>query len=313
MNAEDTFSYKECATLEAPYQNICRLIKRIPRCSYFDSSDNIDFHTCMAFIHRSKLPKSEIALEKALYNLFHFQENPSKCNGYNDWTPINLIKEFPELSKQMNYIMGEKLRNGTCVEQNYDLAFKYFKKSFEEGYPPAYNSLAFRYKNGQGTKRNLHMYFSLLSGAANLGYPLAQNFLGLNYRDGDVTEKNIKTAIYFFEKATESGDKYAPYNLGKLYYYGQDVVKVNKDLAIRYYKIAAERHHKESIEMLEKLKVEGEYIVDYNCPYEDGKYCDGYKNLIGKCIRMDRPANDCKRIAKKIIDKQISRDNENDD
>ena len=57
--------------------------------------------------------------------------------------------------------------------------------------------------------------------SAEQGNAEAQYNLGLMYYNGEDVEKDFPTAKYWFEKSAEQGNAEAQYKLGDIYYNGQ--------------------------------------------------------------------------------------------
>lgn len=78
---------------------------------------------------------------------------------------------------------------------------------------------------------------------------------GLKYYKGDGVGKNLKKAAQLFKKSAEQGNAEAQYYLGVCYYEGQGVTK-NITLAKSWLQKAAEQNNKDSIQLLDKIKME---------------------------------------------------------
>ncbi|QZE13452.1 sel1 repeat family protein [Halosquirtibacter laminarini] len=72
---------------------------------------------------------------------------------------------------------------------------------------------------------------------------MALNALGLIYMKGKISEKDTLKACQYFTKASEQGVGDAMCNLAKLYRTGRGGIPKNKELAFKYYKMAADINH----------------------------------------------------------------------
>lgn len=89
---------------------------------------------------------------------------------------------------------------------------------------------------------------------AEKGYPLAECQVGYFYYRGLGVEKDLAKALYWTQRAAEHGDRDGQYNLATLYENGEGVAK-NTDEAKRWYLLAAQQKHRESISKCRKLKI----------------------------------------------------------
>ena len=100
--------------------------------------------------------------------------------------------------------------------ENYTEAFKYCKKSAEEGIAEAQFNLGYMYQNGQGVKQE---YFK---------------------------------AFEWYQKAAEQGLAYTQYNLGNMYYNGLGV-RQNYTKAKEYFGLACDNKYQAGCDMYRKL------------------------------------------------------------
>lgn len=84
--------------------------------------------------------------------------------------------------------------------------------------------------------------------AANLGEPFSQLYLANRYHTADPKEKAV-----WLGKAAELGLPEAQYQLGKCYENGSGVQR-NRDLALRYYRLAAKQKHEEAAAAAKELE-----------------------------------------------------------
>ena len=101
--------------------------------------------------------------------------------------------------------------------ENYTEAFKYCKKSAEEGILGAQFDLASMYHNGEGVKQDYFKAVEWYQKAAEQGNAYAQFNLGVMYDNGLGVKQDYFKAVEWNQKAAEQGDAKAQYNLGFMY------------------------------------------------------------------------------------------------
>lgn len=126
--------------------------------------------------------------------------------------------------------------------KDYAEAYKWFKKSADQGNAKGQNALGVLYKNGYGVTKDPAEAAKLYQKAAEHGLDKAQNNLGELYRDGNGVAKDYAEALKWFRKAAEQNHATGQANLGYMYEYGYGV---NKDYAeaIKWYRKAAEQNN----------------------------------------------------------------------
>lgn len=82
--------------------------------------------------------------------------------------------------------------------------------------------------------------FAYYQKAADSGNTLAAYNLGVAYRDGLGTQPDVQKALQWFEKAAAEGDDTAAFNIGVIYDEGQ-LVDTDDQTAIAWYDLAAQR------------------------------------------------------------------------
>lgn len=92
---------------------------------------------------------------------------------------------------------------------------------------------------------------------AEEGNAEAQYELGLLYYYGDDVRADIQEAIRWFKKAAEQGHIRAQFQLGEIYYYGKEGIRKDFDEAVKWLKLAAKQGHQGAIKYLQK------HYIDY--------------------------------------------------
>ena len=146
----------------------------------------------------------------------------------------------------------------------YDDAFKIFEKlATEYNYEKAYNKMGECLYYGKGVPRDYKKALYWYEKAANSGDADAQYNLGNMYYNGDGTPQDYEKAFYWYEKAANSGEFIAQYKLGKMYYYGEGVVQ-DYEKAFYWYEKAANAGDSDAQINLGYMYEKGEGVVqDY--------------------------------------------------
>ena len=122
-----------------------------------------------------------------------------------------------------------------CVEKDKTIAFKWFKKSAENGYREGIFRLGECYRFGDGVEENMNEAVKSFSVAAERGFALAQYRLGYCYHRGFGIVRNDEKAIEWMKCALKGGIVSAASYLGEAYELGIGV-EINIVEAVRYYR-----------------------------------------------------------------------------
>ena len=123
---------------------------------------------------------------------------------------------------------------GHGVEQNYETAFKWYKRSAENGNADSQNKLGYMYSKGEGTEQNFTEAVKWWKQAADQYEASAAFNLGIMYyAGGDSIEKDEKESEYWLDIAANNG--YAKDDIADYFYNVNDY-----DKAIKWYKSSAE-------------------------------------------------------------------------
>lgn len=195
------------------------------------------------------------------------------------------------LFAQDYYNKGRKYYIGEGVEKNYDSAFVYFKKAFDEnGNSDGLVGLAGLYKNGFGVEKNIEKAFTYYFKAAYLGNRFSmkkvaqmydkgegtlkneteafnwylkladfgdsesQMIVGHRYGKGIGVKENFKKAVYYSKKASLQENLLAINNLGYYYEYGKSNLNINYDYAYSLYLYACKKESELGCKNLVKFK-----------------------------------------------------------
>lgn len=191
------------------------------------------------------------------------------------------IKELMEAAEQgdviAQYNLAVSYQEGEGVEENPELAFKWFLKAAEQGDSDAQYQVATCYRMGEGVAENknesinwliksaeqdnANAYYGLAScydrgygsikadpakafelyvKSAELGQPQALNEIANCYQQGKGVERNIEKAVAFLSQAAEAGIAEAQHNLGYCYHKAV-VVEQSYAMAAEWYGKAVEQ------------------------------------------------------------------------
>ena len=166
----------------------------------------------------------------------------------------NLAKENGDYESAFNYYMkavdfdngeamdriAELYNEGLGVPKDDAIAYKWYKKSAEAGFPEGMNDFAFICHWGQtpsGTPDN-QQALEWFKKAGDAGFFNAYNQVGWFYQNGIGTYQNYTEAIRWYEKAANHGVLDGFNNLAWLYDHGMGVAH-NHNKAMEYYRTAA--------------------------------------------------------------------------
>ena len=122
-------------------------------------------------------------------------------------------------------LAGCYAHHGRGVQQNAVEAVNWYRRSAEQGYAPAQNSLGFCYAYGRGVPPNLAEAMRWYQLAANQGYAPAQFHLGLCYEGCPGVAQDHAQAMTWFRQAAAQG--YAPATKRLNYYEAMSGGQVN--------------------------------------------------------------------------------------
>lgn len=205
--------------------------------------------------------------------------------------------------------------NGFFVNKNIIEAIKWYERAICWGanYSRPYYELGKIYYYGSDGVPDYIQAYGYFEKAANMGNADALNFLGVIYTDGLSRPKDIEQAIKYYTQAIEKGDrKYAPLNLGQIYYI--DLTYKNYAKAYSYIKIAEENENTGAMNMIAYMKalaqgtehnlVEALYYINKaitrspdNISYWDSK---------GEILLMSDRLEDAKHILLDMMEKDSS-------
>lgn len=130
-----------------------------------------------------------------------------------------IIEKFEEAARlghgEAMATLGAFYEHGTFTdgERDGELAVKWYKKAYENGFEPIVVNLGNIYYNGEIVEKNVPEAIEWYKIAAKNGNNGIQNRLGYIYYSGNGVEQNFDIAIAWFERAAENGDADAINNI----------------------------------------------------------------------------------------------------
>ena len=167
-----------------------------------------------------------------------------------DKNHVAAFKHFESIVKDEFYLqafcdIANCYSHGIGTNPDSFLAFEYYKKAADKGYGEAHKNLARHYYYGPGM---LNPDYGAALKHANLaleqGIIEANYILGVFYFHGRGVDQDYNLAIEYLKKAENS--RSAKYHLGLCYKEGAAGCAKNSELAIQYFKEAADLGHKKS-------------------------------------------------------------------
>ena len=133
-------------------------------------------------------------------------------------------------------------------KQNYTEAFKYCKKSAEQGHEEAQFNLGVMYDNGKGVKQDYFKAFEWYQKAADQGQSDAQYNLGVMYDRGQGVKQDYFKAVEWYQKAAEQGYAKAQFILGLIFFEVKNYSKAKE-----FFGLACDNKYQDACDMYRKL------------------------------------------------------------
>lgn len=143
------------------------------------------------------------SLSYAYYFGWGVECNKKKAFMMLDMADENLLDDKGLFYLALMYELGEVTR------QDFNTAFKFYKKAANKGNASAMCKLGNYYGYGQGVERNDSLAFIEYQKAANIGDAQGQRCVAYCYYYGKGTKQNKGTAYQWFEVAAKNGDEIA--------------------------------------------------------------------------------------------------------
>ena len=152
-----------------------------------------------------------------------------------------------------HYSLGKCYYLGSGVSRDYAEAFKWYRKSAEQGNANAQYTLGFYYYLGSGVSRDHAEAVKWYRKSAEHGNARAQYQLGLCYALGKGVSRDQIEAVKWYRKSAEQGDADAQNRLGYCYENGSGVPQDYAE-AVSWYRKAAEQGDADAEKELNRLE-----------------------------------------------------------
>lgn len=132
-------------------------------------------------------PKAQLVLDSTYLHGDGVKQNTDKAIS---WLKRAAYNDAPRYSLKAYHMMAKLYQQGIAVEQDLELANKYFNKLTDKNYGPVLFDRAFI----EFEQNNLAQGITLLEQASNSLYPEASYFLARMYQKGEFVEQHISKA-----------------------------------------------------------------------------------------------------------------------
>jgi len=139
-------------------------------------------------------------------------------------------------------ILGNRYKDGDGVEQSYDEAFKWYKKSADAGEPWGIDNLGLAYQYGWSIDEDEKKAADLYREATQLGWKAAMGHFAWMLQNSAAVEKNLEEAVKWYRLGAERGNAYCQYNLGRCFQYAEGIEQ-DDERAVYWYQKAANQNH----------------------------------------------------------------------
>ena len=136
--------------------------------------------------------------------------------------------------------VGLLYANGHGVKQDYDEAFKWWRRAAERGNAWAMNAIGDLYENGQGVPQSYELALKWYQEAATEGDVLGMWNTGNLHEQGKGTDKNYAEAARWYLQAADRGSALAMFSMGRMHGSGLGVATDPVD-AMAWHTVAALR------------------------------------------------------------------------
>lgn len=160
------------------------------------------------------------------------------------------LEQLEVLAKQEHpeaeFLLGMMYQYGRGVEQNFQTAADWFRRSANKGNNAAQTNLALLLISGKLGKADYKEAVSLLEKATATGNPVAIYNLGLRYSKGEGVQKDSVKAVELFRKASDFNNAFAQYNLAYSYATGEGTKADNAE-ALKWAHASAQQNFGQAI------------------------------------------------------------------
>ncbi|MDE6787971.1 MAG: hypothetical protein K2J47_01445 [Ruminococcus sp.] len=223
---EENSNAQYCLKWSDDYKNACKIIKE-------KNSGISDFQTAERLL-LSKINEGNVLAMFKLGKLYSMEKS-----GLNDYE-----KSFEYYQKALQGFLNiEPKAKKIKPYLQYQLGMMYFK--------------------GLGTQIDNQKAAEYFEKSAELGNQYAKRLLALEYISGKNFEQNIDKGISLLTDCADSGDAFSCYQLGRLYFLGNDELKKDNEKAMKYLNLSAEQGNEYAQNLLDNQeKFKNEVLAD---------------------------------------------------
>ena len=156
--------------------------------------------------------------------------------------------------------LGRAYFRGEGVQQSYEQAGLWYRKSADQGNLKAMHNLGILFLQGLGTPKDEAEGYRWIRMAAEKGDPLSISLCGILLCDGRGVAKNAPEGLIWLHKAAEAGDANALARLGQDAYFGDDGVPKDHQAALVLIRAAAEKGNPWACDTLGHFYFRGELV-----------------------------------------------------
>lgn len=170
----------------------------IANCYQYGVGTEIDYDKAL-YYYKKAADKGIEGANGAFAILYYLQAEDKDADIF-----IEYVSKGKSLDDSDAYLAaGFAYNDGVLVPQDYNLAFRYFQKSYELGNDIALYCLARSFFYGYGTPQNDNKAFLYFKLSAELGNPDSQYYLAECYRYGYGTIQSREKAMEWYQKSAE--------------------------------------------------------------------------------------------------------------
>ena len=165
---------------------------------------------------------------------------------------------------EKGFYMAQRTLAEMLMSENRREAIEWYLKAAEQGDDVSQYNIGKAYWEEEFGKCDPEMtlkYWELAAAQNNAG---ALKDLGVFWKDGFNGKRDTAKALKYFELAVEKGDTPAAYILGEIYSEGRYGIPVDKDLAIKYFRKAAEKEKHVAIQIKRTADLHFQYAMSYD-------------------------------------------------
>eukprot|EP00035_Acanthoeca_spectabilis_P032437 m.18742 g.18742 ORF g.18742 m.18742 type:complete len:1812 (-) comp5355_c0_seq2:111-5546(-) len=149
--------------------------------------------------------------------------------------------------RKAQFNLGNCYFVGRGVAQNKMIAFQWFLRSANQGYPEAQLCVGSCYERGAGVALNQAQAYAWFQKSAAQGCLKAQHSVACSLLHGLGVPQDLRLAADAFRLAADRGYAGSQFNLGVLLSKGRDDVEKNKPEAVTWFRKAADQDHVDAL------------------------------------------------------------------